>query len=230
VQDRDQPVGQCDPCRGQEVAGLVPGETQLRGTDLGQLPGQPEPVQAQRGFAASGHDRVRVRWQARQQPGELLDGVGRTQLVQVVDHQDEGTGELGQFGAHPVDHGRGVEPGRRRRRLGSPGRRTDRVQQGQPEQLRIVLVRPYRQERDRAILLHRPRTQQRGLPAARRRGDDRHPRRGYRTAQRRDQIVPLDQSLPGGRAAPRGRHLPRRAICSRHLASLARTTGITGIR
>ena len=39
-------VGQHDAGRGHEFPGLLLGEAQLRHADLGQLPGQPQPVQA----------------------------------------------------------------------------------------------------------------------------------------------------------------------------------------
>src|SRR5262249_5016621 len=55
VQHGHYRVGQRDPGGSQELAGLVLGEAQLRGADLGQLPGQPELVQAQREVAAGGH-------------------------------------------------------------------------------------------------------------------------------------------------------------------------------
>ena len=89
VQRGDDRVGQRDPGGGQQPAGLVLGEAQLRGADLGQLSGQPQLVQAQRRVAAGGHDRVDVRGEARQQGRELLVGLGGAQLVQVVDDQDE---------------------------------------------------------------------------------------------------------------------------------------------
>ena len=56
-----------------------------------------------------------------------------------------------EFGAHLVDHGLAVEPGRRGRGLGAAGRGADRAQQGEPEQLRVVLARPYGHERDPAV-------------------------------------------------------------------------------
>jgi len=91
VQHGQHRVGQREPGSGQELTGLVLGEAQLRGADLGQLPGQPELVQAQREVAAGGHDRMDARGQARQQRRELPGGLGGAQLVQVVDDQDEGT-------------------------------------------------------------------------------------------------------------------------------------------
>ena len=53
--------GSAMPGGGQQLAGLVFGEAQVRGADLGQLPGQPELVQAQRQVAAGGQDRMDAR-------------------------------------------------------------------------------------------------------------------------------------------------------------------------
>ncbi len=72
--------------------------------------------------------------------------------MQVVDDQDEGTAGRREFGQHLVHHGLAVEPGRRGRGLGAAGRGADRAQQGEPEQLRVVLARLYGQEGDPAVL------------------------------------------------------------------------------
>ncbi len=152
VQHGDHRVGQRNPGGGQQPAGLVFGEAQLRGADLGQLPGQPELVQAQRGVAAGGHDRMDARGEAHQQRRELLGGLGGAQLVQVIDDQDERTAGRRELGQHLVHHRLAVEPGRRGRGLGAAGRGADRAQQCEPEQLRVVLAPRYGDEGNPAVL------------------------------------------------------------------------------
>ena len=73
----------------EQLAGLPLGEAQIRRADLGQLARQAQLVQAQRQIAAGGQDRVHVRGEVRQQPGELGEGLRRGQLVQIVDDQDD---------------------------------------------------------------------------------------------------------------------------------------------
>jgi hypothetical protein len=48
MQHRGYVLGQRDSGGGEELAGLVLGEAQLRGADLSQVTGQPQLVQAQR--------------------------------------------------------------------------------------------------------------------------------------------------------------------------------------
>jgi len=223
VQRGDDRVGQRDPGGGQQLAGLVLGEAQLRGTDLDQLPGQPQPVQAQRRVAAGGQDRVYARGEARQQRRELLSGLGGAELVQVVDDQDERAAGRGELGAHLVQHGLAVEPGRGGRRLGAAGRGADRAQQGEPEQLRVALVGAHGQQRDPAVLAGPvgPGVQQRRLTAAGGRRNDRDLFQD-RPIQRRDQVVAVDQPLlPHARAGTRGRHTGHSAIVSGHLVSVS---------
>jgi hypothetical protein len=76
MQHRGHVLGQRDPGGGQELTGLVLGEAQLPGADLGQVTGQPQLVQAQRQVATGGHDRPDSRRQARQQRGELPGRLG----------------------------------------------------------------------------------------------------------------------------------------------------------
>jgi GNAT superfamily N-acetyltransferase len=84
-----------------------------------------------------------IRGEPRQQGRELLGGLGGAQLVHVVDDQDEGLPGRGKLGQHLVHHGLAVEPGRRGRGLGAASGCADRAQQGEPEQLRVVLRRLY---------------------------------------------------------------------------------------
>jgi hypothetical protein len=71
---------------------------------------------------------------------------------------------------------------------------TDRVEQGQPENLSILLIAAHRYEGDamRPARARGPGAQQRRLPAAGRRGDNRHLPRG-RAVQSGNKIVTGDQ-------------------------------------
>ena len=87
--------------------------------------------------------------------------------------------------------------GRRRLRLriDRARRAADRVQDGAPEPLRILFVAVDGHERD-ATKVGRavgPRTQQRGLPASRRRRDDRDPL-GHGAIQRLEEGFPVEQA------------------------------------
>ena len=82
-----------------------------------------------------------------------------------------------------------------RLRIDRARRAADRVQDGAPEPLRILLVAVDGHERD-ATRVGRavgPRTQQRGLPASRRRRDDRHPL-GHSAIQQLEEIFPVEQT------------------------------------
>ena len=58
--------------------------------------------------------------------------MGRAQLVQVINDQDEGTAGRRELGLYLADHGLAVELGRRGRGFGAAGRGADRAQQGEP--------------------------------------------------------------------------------------------------
>ena len=79
----------------------------------------------------------------RQQPGELSERLWRIQLVEIINHhRDLGVG-VGELRQHPVERRRCIEVRRRRRRFRAAGRWrsvADRVEQGQPELLGVVLV------------------------------------------------------------------------------------------
>jgi hypothetical protein len=155
---------------------------------------------------------------------ELLGGLGGVQLVQVIDDQDERITGRADFGQYLVHHGEAVEAGCRGRRLRTAvcaGGVADRAENGEPEQLRVMLAGPHRHEGDRAVLTRTagPHAQQRGLPAAGGRRDDGHLLLGG-VVQRGDQVVAVDQSGPGRAWRPprthRGGHIRHRAIPSGH--------------
>jgi hypothetical protein len=217
VQQAGHMVGQHDSGGAQELAGLGLREAQLRGADLGQFTGEPQLVQAQRRVVAGGHDRVDTPGEVRQQGCQLLDGLWGAEFVQVVDDEEEGSAGRRDLGEDLVHHGAAVEAGGHDRRLrGVPGtgRGTDRVQQGQPEQLRVLLARPYGHERDTAVLSRPvdPCAQERRLSAAGGRGDHRHLLLG-RAVQGGEQVAAVDETGPG-RCAVRtrwGRQVGHRA-------------------
>ena len=97
-------------------------------------------------------------------------------------------------------------------------RAADRVQDRAPEPLRILLVAVDGHERD-ATKVGRavgPRTQQRGLPASRRRRDDRHPL-GHGAIQQLEELFPVEQA-PGDRNVSRDRLLRVLPALRRHQA------------
>ena len=85
---------------------------------------------------------------------ELGAGVSGTQLVEIVDHQHNDSGRFGQFKNNRVDDRIAVKIGRSGLPSGiSDGIRSpDRLQDGEPELRRILLVAGHRHEGDPAIL------------------------------------------------------------------------------
>src|SRR5258706_3113545 len=154
-------------------------------------------MQAQLEVAARGQYRVDMRWQVRQQPGELIEGLRRSQFVQIVDDQDDGPALAGEFGKYPVDHGPAVETRCRRSRCpltARAGGLPDCVQQGKPESLSIVLVPLHLEDGEPMLLTPTicPGPQQGRLPAAGRSRDDRDlPRR--RAVEGSEKISPVNQ-------------------------------------
>jgi hypothetical protein len=128
--------------------------------------------------------------------------------LQVVDDQDEAITGLLKLGQHLVHQGAAACAGCHRRQLrtavAGTFRGPDRAQHGEPEKLHIMLARPYGQESDTAILTRpaRPRSQQRRLPGAGRRRDNRDLLLGC-PAQGGNQIMPENQPrlCPARRAA-----------------------------
>jgi hypothetical protein len=81
--------------------------------------------------------------EVREEAFELGERAGGTQLVEIVDDQHHGSGLLRELGEDRVDEraavdsgDRGPRPGLRRR----VERLADRIQQGEPELLRVLLV------------------------------------------------------------------------------------------
>jgi hypothetical protein len=157
-------------------------------------------MQAQREIAAGGQHRVHVGGKVRQQDCELGEGVRRVQLVEIVDDQHDPAPMVFECCHHPLDHRPPVEAGGgggRFRPAGGAGAMTDRVQQGKPEQLGILLVALHLDHGEPMPLARTvgPGAQQRRLPAAGGSRDDRHLRR-RRAIERGEQRTAVDQ--PGG--------------------------------
>ena len=197
VQQRRPGRGQRDARGFEQLAGFALGKAQVRRADLGQLAGQPQPVQPQPHIVTRGQDRVHVRGKAGQQPGELSGGLWRAQLVKIINNQRDAAMSAGELREHPVDHRRCVEVGCRCWRFATVGRGrsvTDRVEQGQPELLGVLLAALHLHEGEPARLIRQasPGAQQRRLPAPGRGRDDRHLAR-RRAIQGSEKITPVDQ-------------------------------------
>jgi hypothetical protein len=157
-------------------------------------------VRPQPQIPARGEHRVHVGRKAGQQPGELSQGLRRVQLVQIIDDHNDAALMVCELREHPVDYRALLELGCRCWRLrpaGCAAGVTDRVEQGKPEKLGVLLVALYLDHGNpvplaRSISLG---AQRRRLPAASRRRDDRHLPR-HRAIQGGEKITPVDQ--PGG--------------------------------
>ena len=180
VQQRRPSLGQRDPRGVQELAGFALGKAQVGCADLGQLAGQAELMQAQprdRDAWPAPHARCggrfvssRVSWASAS--GECSSW--RSSITSVTPSRASASSDSTRSTiARPLKPG--VAAGRFRV-AGYTGGVTDRVEQGQPEQLGVVLVALHLQHGEPMRL---PRTvgpgaQQRRLAAAGRGRDDRH--------------------------------------------------------
>ena len=100
-------------------------------------------MQAQSQIVTRGQHRVHAGRKVHQQAGELGEDDRRVQLVQIIYNQRDVAASIGELGQHPADHRRRIEIRGRRRRLRAAGRAggmADRVEQGQPEILGVVLA------------------------------------------------------------------------------------------
>jgi hypothetical protein len=128
--------------------------------------------------------------------------------VQIINHHCDAVASIREFGEHPVNHRLPVELGCRGwrfRAAGCPRSITDRAEQGQPEQLGILLIALHLHD-SKPVPLTRlvgPSAQQRRLPAAGRSRDDCHLLR-RRAIQSGKKITPVDQpeSCPSHRQRP----------------------------
>ena len=91
--------------------------------------------------------------------------------MEIINNQRDAATSIGELGQHPGDRRRRIEVGCRCWRFRGDGRGrsvTDRVEQGQPEELCVLLVALHLDDGEPARLtrLVGPRAQQRCLPAA----------------------------------------------------------------
>ena len=135
VQQVQRGVGQRHPGRIQQRPRLGPAEPQIIRADLGELPGQAQPVQAQPKVTAGNQDEPQGGRGAHDQQLQLAQRLGRAQLVQVVDHQPDLLFQRGEVLQQPLDRrpaiqvGRGRQPAHQR----GPGSRVaQRADHGDP--------------------------------------------------------------------------------------------------
>ena len=154
-------------------------------------------MQPQPQIVTRGQHRVHLRGEVRQQPGELRERLWRIQLMQIINNQRDVATSIGELRQHPVDHRRCIEVRRRCWRFRAAGwgaGLTDRVEQGKPELLGVVLVALHLHDGELVRLPRTvgPRAQQTCLPAAGRSRDDCHPPR-RRAIQGSYKITPVNQ-------------------------------------
>ena len=199
VQRGDAGLRQGDPARAKQRARLVEREAQVRRAQLGQLACEAKAVQAQRRVLARRQHHAELRRQSRQQQLEPGTRIARVELVQVVDHEHDRLVELLELVEEPLDHSCAREARRGADALDDvvADRIGERVDQVQPEPLRVTFVALDRNPRHGVGQLRGPRAQQHGLPAPRRCADQCH---GARTG--RGQA--LEENGPGNEAIDRG--------------------------
>ena len=170
VQRGQTGIRQSDPAGTEQGARFVERQAQVGPAQFGQLAREPQAVQAERRFLACPEQDPQLGRQPHQQhlqPGERVFAV---ELVEVVDHQLERVLEPLELGQEPLDHNRPCEPRRRADPLDDlvPGRVGERLDQVDPEALRVTFVAVDRDPGDGLIPLRGPRAQENGLPASRR--------------------------------------------------------------
>ena len=146
----DGVVGELDPSRGKELARLVERELQIGGPYLRQLAGEAVAMQSDRRIVAGRQDHPELRRPAGEQLLELRQRVRGEQLVQVVDHEHDGLLERAQPRDEAFEDGCAIESGRRGQLLDGPmlsGSAPQRIDDREPEALRVVLVALDRHER-----------------------------------------------------------------------------------
>ena len=158
LQRRDGGVRHADPARTEQAARLVEREAQVGPAQLGQLARDPQPMQAERRLLASREQDPQLCRHPREQqlqPGQRVLGA---ELVEIVDHQLERLLEPLELGQQPLDDRRAGEARRRTDPLDDlvAGRIGERVDQGEPEPLRVALAALDRDPGDGLIRLGRP--------------------------------------------------------------------------
>jgi hypothetical protein len=151
VQQRQRWFGQLHPGRPHQLPRLIDGEPQIGLADLGQLPVQPQPVQAQPQVMPGSQHEPQLFWRAHNQQLQLVPRLARAQFVHVVDHQPDPVLQRHQVLQQPLSDGPPVQVGRRRQlphQRGPCCRLAQCAEHRQPEPLRIALVAARRHPRD----------------------------------------------------------------------------------
>ena len=153
-QDLDLGGGELHVVAGQQLGGLVEGEAQLRGADLGQSLPDPRPVQRQRAVLAGGDHQPQLRHGMAQQERQRPEHLRIVDLVQVFQHEHHRAGKSGDPAGDPaheglVDAGSGKD---RRERIvvGDGAGAAKCADQVRPERGRTVVVAVQREPRDRS--------------------------------------------------------------------------------
>jgi hypothetical protein len=90
AEEREALRGQLDAAAREQLARLLGAEGQIGGAELGEHPGHPQPVQAQAGIVAGAQHQPGRRREVLDEDLEQIQGLRRSELVQVVDHQHQG--------------------------------------------------------------------------------------------------------------------------------------------
>ena len=197
---------QRDPVLGHQLARLGHAERQLPGPDLGQLPGQPVPVQRQHRIRPRAHHQPQPRPRVPQQVRQPLHQPRPRQLMQVIQHQHHRRILHRQLRRQPQQEHmiRRRRPGRRRRDPPQRHpRRPQRLHHRRPEHPRPAIKLIQRHPRHQTPPRRRPRRHRHRLTRPRR---PRH----HRQRPRRTLIQPPVQ--------PRPRHQPPRHPRHPHLS------------
>ena len=223
IQQHQGRLGQLHPGLLEQRPRLTQGEPQILRPELGQLPLQPQPVQAQPHVVPGGQHEPQLRRGPHQQQLQLPQRLRRAQLMHVIDHQPEPVIQCRQVLQQPFHDRPPVQIRRRRQLPHQPRARrrpAQRAQHRQPEPLRITLATCHRHPRGalREIRLGDPGPQQDRLPAPRRRRHHRHPRRLEPPEQPRTRNHP-SRTPASGPAGPGLRSLARHHGPSSHDAS-----------
>ena len=146
-------------------------------------------------------DRVHLRGELLQQPGQLRERFRRGQLVEIIDDQESAVAMPGQLRTNPVGDSRLIELGCRRQLLvfaGRPGCLPDGAEDGEPELLGVLLVALHLDDGQPVRLARpiRPGPQQRRLAASGGRRDQRDPG-CYRAIEGREKFPALNQPRSG---------------------------------
>ena len=92
----DRPGGKGEAVLGHQQVCFPGGEGQVGSADLGQLPGEPVPVQREVRVDPGRRHQAQARPRVSQHIGQLGQGLGRGQQMEIIEHQDQGRVKRGQ--------------------------------------------------------------------------------------------------------------------------------------